>query len=128
MSCLARYRAYARAVIPLVFVALSAAVNASVAQSADEQAAYAALIYTPVAGLPPLPPITDSLGRNGGSGVSLLGRLGHMSRGGGSLSLNAFGVGVEVPRGRMRLGATLAISRPAATWSGRETTTARVTS
>ena len=108
MSWLTRYRANARAVIPLVFVALSAAVNASVAQSADEQAAYAALIYTPVAGLPPLPPIADSLSRNSGSGVSLLGRLGHMSRGGGSLALNAFGVGVEVPRGRMRLGATLA--------------------
>jgi hypothetical protein len=98
MPCLARYRAYARAVIPLIFVALSAAVNASAAQSADEQAAYAAFIYTPVAGLPPLPPIADSVSRNNGSGVSLLGRLGHMSRDGGALAA-AMAIAVSPWRG-----------------------------
>jgi len=77
------------------------------AQSIGEESAYRALIYTPVAGLPPLPPVTDSLGHHNGSGITLLGRLGHMSRQGG-LSLTTYGVGVEVPRGRMRLGATFA--------------------
>src|SRR5690242_1077077 len=77
------------------------------AQSSDQEAAYVALIYTPLAGLPPLPPVSDSLGRRPGSNVSLLGRLGHMSRGGGTLSLTSYAVGVEVPRGRTRLGATL---------------------
>ena len=103
----------------LALASLTLALNTSRAQSADEQSAYVALIYTPVAGLPPLPPVSDSLGRTGASGVSLLGRLGHMSRGGG-LSLNAFGVGVEVPRGRMRLGATLAYMSAScgAAWDG----------
>jgi hypothetical protein len=107
-----------RAVAPLMLLlaALSIAVNTSAAQSADEQAAYTALIYTPVAGLPPLPPVIDSLGRSVGSGVSLLGRLGHMSRDGGSLALNTLGVGVEVPRGRMRLGATLAYLTASCNW------------
>jgi|SRR5687768_4003021 len=113
-----RRRPRARDVAPLMLIlaALSTAVNTSAAQSADEQAAYAALIYTPVAGLSPLPPVADSLGRNLGSGVKLLGRFGHMSRGGGSLSLNTFGVGVEVPRGRMRLGATLAYLSASCNW------------
>lgn len=84
-----------------------AAVQPAAAQSADEQSAYVALIYTPVAGLPPLPPLTDSLGRAPGAGVTLLGRLGHMSRRGG-LSITTYGLGVEVPKGRTRLGATLA--------------------
>ena len=77
------------------------------AQSIDQQSAYRAMIYTPVAGLPPLPPVIDSLGRKGSSGVTLQGRLGHLSRRGG-LSLTTYGAGVEIPRGRMRLGATLA--------------------
>lgn len=124
MSSMATHRARSRAVIPLaicrrprgrhvapfmlILAALPVAVSASQAQSADEQAAYAALIYTPVGGLPPLPPVADSSGRRAGSGASLLGRMGHMSRDGGALALNTFGVGVEVPRGRMRYGATLA--------------------
>lgn len=83
------------------------AANVAAAQSADDQSAYVALIYTPVAGLPPLPPLTDALGSAPGSGVTLLGRLGHMSRRGG-LSLTTYGLGVEVPKGRTRLGATLA--------------------
>lgn len=95
------------AIVGLAIATLGAAASTAAAQSADEEAAYVALIYTPVAGLPPLPPITDSLGRRNGSGVTLLGRLGHMSRDGG-LSLNSFGVGVELPKGKTRLGATLA--------------------
>ena len=89
----------------LVVVALGAAAGAAGAQSADEQSAYVALLYTPVGGLPPLPPVSDSLARK--SGVSLVGRLGHTSRGEGSLTLTSYAVGVEIPRGRMRLGATL---------------------
>jgi hypothetical protein len=103
----------------LAMATLGAAASSAAAQSADAQSAYAALIYTPVAGLPPLPPVSDSLGRNNTSGVSLLGRLGHMSRDGG-LSLNSFGVGVEVPKGRMRLGGTLAYMSAScgANWEG----------
>jgi len=89
----------------LVIVALGAAAGAAAAQSADEQSAYVALLYTPVGGLPPLPPVSDSLARK--SGVSLLGRLGHTSRGEGALTLTSYALSVEVPRGRMRLGATL---------------------
>ena len=89
----------------LVVVALGAAAGAAAAQSADEQSAYVALLYTPVGGLPPLPPVSDSLARR--SGVSLLGRLGHTSRGEGALTLTSYALGVEVPRGRIRLGATL---------------------
>jgi hypothetical protein len=77
------------------------------AQSIDQQSAYRAMIYTPVAGLAPLPPVIDSFARKGSSGITLMGRLGHMSRRGG-LSLTTYGAGVEIPRGRMRLGATLA--------------------
>src|SRR5262245_51841994 len=84
--------------------ALGLAAHAATAQSSDQQSAYVALIYTPVAGLPPLPPVTDSLGK---SGVSLLGRVGHTSRDGGALTLTSYALGVEIPRGRMRLGATL---------------------
>ena len=108
MSFFARCRAHATGPLMLLVAALSAAVNAAAAQSADEQAAYAALIYTPVAALPPLPPDAAALGSSPGSGVRLLGRLGHMSRDGGALSLNTLGIGVEVPRGRMKLGATFA--------------------
>jgi hypothetical protein len=105
--------------VALAALGLALYTNTAAAQSADEQSAYAALIYTPVAGLPPLPPFMDSLGRGNKPGVSLLGRLGHMSRGGG-LSLNSFGVGVEVPRGRLRLGGTLAYMSAScgADWAG----------
>lgn len=87
---------------------LAVSARAIAAQSADEQAAYVALIYTPIGGLPPLPPVSDSSRRANGSGVSLLGRLGHMSRGQGTLTLTSYGAGVEVPHGRTRIGATLA--------------------
>ena len=89
----------------MAVAALGAAVQVATAQSSDQQSAYVALIYTPVAGLPPLPPVTDSLART--SGVSLIGRLGHTSRGNGALTLTSYALGVEIPRGRMRLGATL---------------------
>jgi len=88
----------------MAVAALGVAAHAATAQSSDQQSAYVALIYTPVAGLPPLPPVTDSLGK---SGVSLLGRVGHTSRDGGALTLTSYALGVEIPRGRMRLGATL---------------------
>jgi hypothetical protein len=89
----------------LAVAAFGAAARVAAAQSSDQQSAYVALIYTPVAGLPPLPPVTDSLGRK--TGVSLIGRLGHTSRGNGALTLTSYALGVEIPRGRMRLGATL---------------------
>jgi hypothetical protein len=89
----------------LVACALALAARPASAQSPGQQAAYVALIYTPVAGLPPLPPVTDTTGRGG---VSLLGRLGHTSRDGGALTLTSYGIGVEVPHGRMKFGATLA--------------------
>ena len=89
----------------VVACALTIAARAASGQSPDQQAAYVALIYTPVAGLPPLPPATDTTGRGG---VSLLGRLGHTSRDGGALTLTSYGIGVEVPHGRMKFGATLA--------------------
>ena len=95
--------------LTMVAVAVGALVVGArfgLAQTADEQSAYRALIYTPVGGLPPLPPNADSLGRKDGSGVTMMGRLGHMSRRGG-LSITTYALGVEVPRGRMRLGATL---------------------
>lgn len=95
----------ARVVVTLALVGFCAAASSAAAQSADEQSAYVALLYTPVGGLPPLPPVSDSLARK--SGVSLLGRLGHTSRGEGALTLTSYALSVEVPRGRMRLGATL---------------------
>ena len=88
-------------------VVLAVATRVASAQSPNEQSAYVALSYTTVGGLPPLPPSTDSLGVRGGSGFVLHGRLGHMSRQGG-LSLNAYGVGVEFPVGRVNVGGTLA--------------------
>jgi len=77
------------------------------AQTAAEQSAYRAMIYTPVAALPPLPPIPDTTKQRDRSDVVLLGRIGHMTRGGG-LSLNTLGVGVELPVGRWSLGGTFA--------------------
>jgi hypothetical protein len=90
--------------VVLAVGAVGAVAGTAAAQSADEQSAYVALIYTPVAGLPPLPPLSDTSRKNG---VSLLGRLGRTSRDGGALTLTSYALGVEVPRGRMRLGATL---------------------
>jgi hypothetical protein len=90
--------------VALAVGAVGAAASTAAAQSADEQSAYVALIYTPVAGLPPLPPVSDSSRKNG---VALIGRLGHTSRDGGALTLTSYALGVEVPRGRMRLAATL---------------------
>ena len=95
----------ARVMLALALVGFCAAASPAAAQSAGEQSAYVALLYTPVGGLPPLPPVSDSLARK--SGVSLLGRLGHTSRGEGALTLTSYALSVEVPRGRMRLGATL---------------------
>src|SRR5690349_12003161 len=91
--------------VMLALAALCAVAATAAAQSAEEQSAHVALLYTPVGGLPPLPPVSDSLTRK--SGVSLLGRLGHTSRGEGALTLTSYALSVEVPRGRMRLGATL---------------------
>ena len=70
--------------------ALGIAANAVAAQSADQQSAYVALSYTPVGGLPPLPPV-GSLGGKAATEMSLVGRLGHISRDGG-LSLTSYGV------------------------------------
>lgn len=92
-------------VIGLAVGAIGAAATVAAAQDANKQSAYVALIYTPVAGLPPLAPNADSLGTK--SGITLQGRLGHMSRQGG-LSLTSYGMGVELPKGRTRFGATLA--------------------
>src|SRR6476469_1159391 len=96
------YRLLRRALMAVA--ALGAAAPAATPQSSDQQSAYVALIYTPVAGLPPMAPVANSLGK---SGVSLIGRLGHTSRDGGALTLTSYALGVEIPRGRMRLGATL---------------------
>jgi hypothetical protein len=98
----------------MAIAALGAAAQVASAQSSDQQSAYVALIYTPVAGLPPLPPVTDSLARK--SGVSLIGRLGHTSRGNGALTLTSYALGVEIPRGRMRLGATLGYMSASCGW------------
>ncbi len=76
-------------------------------QTNAQHAAYRAMIYTPVAGLPPLPPSLESLGRRGTSRVTLSGRVGHLSREGG-LSIKTLGLGVEIPAERWRLGATFA--------------------
>lgn len=92
---------------PVATAALALAASVAPAQSPAEQSAYVALSYTTVAGLPPLPPTTDSLGWKDGGGLVLHGRLGHMSRSGG-LSLRAYGVGVEFPVGRASVGGTLA--------------------
>src|SRR5689334_13485244 len=89
--------------IGLAVGALGAAATTAAAQAdANKQSAYVALIYTPVAGLPPLAPNDDSLGNK--SGITIQGRLGHMSRHGG-LSLTSYGMGVEMPKGRTRFGA-----------------------
>ena len=110
-------RAFIRERLTMVGLAVGALVIAARVGAAqtdpDHQSAYRALIYTPVAGLPPLPPNADSLGNK--SGISLIGRLGHMTRNGG-LSLTSYGVGVEVPKGRTRLGATIAYMSASCGW------------
>ncbi|MDF2774105.1 MAG: hypothetical protein K0S86_3602 [Geminicoccaceae bacterium] len=100
-------------------IILASAASPAAAQSADEQSAYLAMIYTTVGGLPPLPPSTDSLGRTIGSGFVLHGRLGHTSRSYGP-TLNGFGVGVEFPTGRYSFGGTLAYLSAScdADWAG----------
>jgi hypothetical protein len=77
------------------------------AQSANEQSAYVALYYTPVAGLPPLAPSIDTGSRRSGSAFMLQGRMGEMSRRNG-LDLKTMGVGVELPRGHWNFSGTLA--------------------
>ena len=77
------------------------------AQSANEQSAYVALYYTPVAGLPPVAPSIDTGSRRSGSSFTLRGRVGEMSRRGG-LDLKTMGFGVELPMGHWSLGGTLA--------------------
>ena len=76
-------------------------------QTANQHAAYRALIYTPVAGLPPLPPSIGSLGSRGATRTMFTGRVSHLSRVDG-LSLNTAGVSVELPVNRWRLGGTFA--------------------
>jgi len=76
-------------------------------QSANEAAAYVALYYTPVAGLPPLAPSTDTSSHPLGSGLVMQGRLGQMSRR-GDLTLRTMGVGVELPVGHWSMSGTLA--------------------
>jgi hypothetical protein len=98
------FRLVAGLAVALATLVWSAAASA---QTADEQSAYVALIYTPVAGLPPLAPVALSAAGKDTAGVLFQGRLGHMSRRGG-LSLTTYGIGVEAPMGRARLGATLA--------------------
>ena len=106
--------------VMLALVGLGAAASPAAAQSAGEQSAYVALLYTPVGGLPPLPPVSDSLARK--SGVSMLGRFGHTSRGEGALTLSSYALSVEVPHGRMRFGATLGYLSAScgAEWQGAE--------
>lgn len=89
------------------------------AQSTEEQSAYVALIYTPVAGLPLLPPLLDAAASRTASGVVLQGRFGHLSRQGG-LTLTTLGAGVELPAGRWRVGGTLAYlsGSCSAAWAG----------
>jgi hypothetical protein len=76
-------------------------------QNANEAAAYVALYYTPVAGLPPLAPKTDTSSHPLGSGLVMQGRLGQMSRR-GDLTLRTMGFGVELPVGHWSISGTLA--------------------
>jgi hypothetical protein len=75
----------------------------------DEQAAYVALIYTPVGGLTPLAPHDQVTATRGRSALTWQGRLGRFTRSGG-LSATLLAVGAELPRGRWRLGGTLAFA------------------
>lgn len=95
-----------RRITLLAAVALLDALPAA-AQTVDQHAAYRAMIYTPIAGLPPLPPNMEPLGRSTASRTTLQGRVGHMSRDGG-LSINTVGLGVELPVQRWQLGGTFA--------------------
>jgi len=75
--------------------------------SSDQQSAYVALYYTPVAGLPPLAPSTDTSSHKLGSSVVFQGRYGQMTRG-NELWLKTMGVGVELPVGHWNLAGTMA--------------------
>jgi hypothetical protein len=88
----------------LMFVAGTARAQTA---SNDQQSAYVALYYTPVAGLPPLAPSFDTSSHNSGSRVVLQGRYGQMNRG-GELWLKTMGVGVEIPMGHWNLAGTMA--------------------
>lgn len=90
----------------LGFTAVLIAVPAA-AQTAGQQAAYEALIYTPVAGFAPLPPRLSTMPGRGTSGVALQGRIGKFSREGG-LTATSLGIGVEMPLERWSLTGTLA--------------------
>jgi len=86
---------------------LGVALPAAGQMSDGQHAAYRALIYTPVAGLPPLPPSIESLGRQGASRTAFTARVAHLSREQG-LSLNTAGMSVDLPVNRWRLGGTFA--------------------
>jgi hypothetical protein len=88
----------------LMFVAGTARGQAA---SNDQQSAYVALYYTPVAGLPPLAPSFDTSSHSSGSRVVLQGRYGQMTRG-GDLWLKTMGLGVEIPMGHWSLAGTMA--------------------
>ncbi|HSA56564.1 MAG TPA: hypothetical protein VLE53_12725 [Gemmatimonadaceae bacterium] len=77
------------------------------AQTAGQQAAYEALIYTPVAGFAPLPPSLSMTPSRGTTGISLQGRIGKFSREGG-LTATSLGIGVEMPVQRWSLTGTVA--------------------
>jgi hypothetical protein len=93
--------------LSLTFTFMLAVPALSQSANANEQSAYVALYYTPVAGLPPLAPSTDTSNRRLGSGLVMQGRVGEMSRRYG-LSLKTMGVGIELPVGHWSLGGTLA--------------------
>lgn len=96
-----------RAGVALVLTALGTATPLTAQTSADQQAAYIALIYTPVGGLAPLPPSRDTLTPRSRANVVWQGRLGRFTREGG-LSMTALAIGAEWPRGRWKLGGTVA--------------------
>jgi len=88
-------------------VLLFPAIGLARAQTPNEQAAYTALYYTPVAGLPPLFPSMDTSSRASGSSLVLHGRVGEMQRRDG-LSLKTMGAGIEAPMGHWTLSGTVA--------------------
>jgi hypothetical protein len=93
--------------LSLTFTFLLSVPALSQSATANDQSAYVALYYTPVAGLPPLAPSIDTSNHRLGSGVVLQGRLGQMSRRYG-LSLTTMGLGVELPVGHWNVSGTLA--------------------
>jgi hypothetical protein len=79
----------------------SSAVTAS-AQSSSDYAAYAALAYTPVGALPPMPLPVGSLS----SSSAFVVRYGHVSAG-DDVALNDFGIGGQFPVSRGTVGLTV---------------------